>query len=126
MWQSLHNTFRLFESGKFGEPLGIKPLNGELFGYKELDVLEESMLDNKTLLNALEKLSWFAAANGSMQPINYKLLNVEEFGSVYEGLLEYDPEIKPLGNVHTFGFIAGTGRSSSGSIIHRKNLCSLL
>jgi hypothetical protein len=115
LWQGLQNTFRLYENEQYGNPLGVKPLNGELFGSNALSWLETSSLDNKTLLNALENLSWFTATNGSMQPINYKLLNVEEFGSVYEGLLEYDPEISHSGNSYTFNFIAGTGRSSSGS-----------
>lgn len=115
LWQSLVNTFRLFEEEQYGKPLGIRPLNGELFGSNALDWLTVSVLDNKTLLNGLEKLSWFTNRNGSTQPINYKLLNVEEFGSVYEGLLEYDPMITPVPGGFTFSFVEGTGRSSSGS-----------
>lgn len=115
LWQSLLNTFRLFEEERYGSPLEIKPLNGELFGSNALDWFSGSWLDNKTLLNALEKLSWFTNRNGSTQPINYKLLNVEEFGSVYEGLLEYDPMLTPVSAGYTFSFVEGTGRSSSGS-----------
>ncbi|MBE0640039.1 MAG: restriction endonuclease [Bacteroidales bacterium] len=115
LWQGLLNTFRLFETGKYGHPLGIKPLNGELFGPDALEYVSEANLGNKTLLTALEKLMWFTNASGAMQPINYKLLNVEEFGSVYEGLLEYDPVIPAVGNTFTFDFVSGSGRSSSGS-----------
>jgi hypothetical protein len=115
LWQSLLNTFRLFEEERYGLPLAIKPLNGELFGSNALDWFSGSFLDNKTLLNALEKLSWFTNRNGSTQPINYKLLNVEEFGSVYEGLLEYDPMLTQVSGGYTFSFVEGTGRSSSGS-----------
>jgi len=115
LWQGLINTFSLYESSRFGNPLGIKPLNGELFGETALGLLKWCRLDNKTMLNALEKLTWFTGVNGAMQPVNYKLLNVEEFGSVYEGLLEYDPVITETGNNLSFGFKEGTGRARSGS-----------
>jgi len=47
--------------------------------------------------------------------INYASLNVEEFGSVYEGLLEYDPVLDVNGSKVEFRFKAGDERSSSGS-----------
>lgn len=114
-WQGLKYTFLLFENKKYGEPLGIKPLNGELFSYNALEWLEKAEIDNKAFLSGLEKLSWFTGETGTIQPINYKLLNVEEFGSVYEGLLEYDPNISKTGSEYVFDFVKGTGRSSSGS-----------
>jgi hypothetical protein len=41
---------------------------------------------------------------------------VEEFGSVYEGLLEKDPVVEPYqGSLATFRFVQGSDRSSSGS-----------
>lgn len=115
LWKGLQSTFRLFESSVYGQPLKIVPLDGELFSASVLGWLDNSMLDNKTFLTAFEHLSWFTSPNGSQQPVNYKLLNVEEFGSVYEGLLEYDPVIQKTGLQWTFDFKKGTGRSSSGS-----------
>ena len=47
--------------------------------------------------------------------VNYASLNVEEFGSVYEGMLEYDPIITKQAGVYQFDFVKGSGRSSSGS-----------
>ena len=93
-WQSIQNTFKLFEDNKFGSPLGILPLSGDLFGYKALGVLNESKIDNKVVLECLKNLSIFKNADtGQIMRVNYASLNVEEFGSVYEGLLEYDPSV---------------------------------
>ncbi|MFV9646354.1 MAG: Eco57I restriction-modification methylase domain-containing protein, partial [Desulfobacterales bacterium] len=47
--------------------------------------------------------------------VNYASLNVEEFGSVYEGMLEYDPVITKYAGVYQFDLVKGSARSSSGS-----------
>jgi len=116
LWISLKNTFRLFETEYFGEKLEIKPLAGELFGSNAIGILNNCDLNNKILLECLKNLSVFTNPNtGQIMRVNYGSLNVEEFGSVYEGLLEYDPHLEILGNKITFSFRKGTGRSSSGS-----------
>jgi len=116
LWISLKNTFRLFETDYYGEKLQIKPLAGELFGSSAIGILNNCDLNNKILLECLKNLSVFTNPNtGQIMRVNYGSLNVEEFGSVYEGLLEYDPQLENLGNKITFSFIKGTGRSSSGS-----------
>lgn len=115
-WQSIQNTFQLFEDEKFGVPLGIKPLSGDLFGYRAVGVLNESMLDNKVVLECLKNLSIFKNRDtGQLMRVNYASLNVEEFGSVYEGLLEYDPSIIRRDGKFHFEFVKGDDRSSSGS-----------
>ena len=115
-WQSIQNTFKLFEDNKFGSPLGILPLSGDLFGYKALGVLNESKIDNKVVLECLKNLSIFKNADtGQIMRVNYASLNVEEFGSVYEGLLEYDPSVVKRDGKYHFEFIKGDDRSSSGS-----------
>jgi len=115
-WQSIQNTFKLFEDDKFGSPLGILPLSGDLFGYRALGVLNESKIDNKVVLECLKNLSIFKNADtGQIMRVNYASLNVEEFGSVYEGLLEYDPSVIKRDGKYHFEFIKGDDRSSSGS-----------
>ena len=115
IWKGLRNTFKLFEDERFGKPLGIMPLNGELFSDDCIEIIEKCELNNKIFIEAIYYLSWFENETGMIQPVNYKLLNVEEFGSVYEGLLEYEPVVTKVGNQWEFSFIQGTGRSSSGS-----------
>jgi hypothetical protein len=112
LWDSLKQTFRLFESGKFGAALDIKPLGGELFGPNGMGYLSQSELSNKDFIDAFKGLSVFINKNtGQAMRVNYGALNVEEFGSVYEGLLEYDPVVEN----DRFQFRLGDGRSSSGS-----------
>lgn len=115
-WNSIQNTFRIFESEKFGLPLGIKPLAGDLFSYNAVGQLNKCRLDNKVVLGCLKNLSLFKnEATEQIMRVNYASLNVEEFGSVYEGLLEYDPTIVLNNGKFSFDFKLGDGRSSSGS-----------
>lgn len=115
LWRSLMTTFLLFEKGHYGSKLGIQPLGSGLFSPAALgDVLNQQM-DNETLLNVLRHLVMFENENQQWTRVNYADLDVEEFGSVYEGLLEYDPQISMVDNTPVFSFVEGTGRSSSGS-----------
>lgn len=116
LWISLKNTFRLFESADRGKHLGIAPLAGDLFGYAAVGPLNECRLDNKTLLECLKSLSIFTNKHtGAIIRVNYGSLNVEEFGSVYEGLLEYAPRIIRENGAFRFDLVKGSERSSSGS-----------
>ncbi len=115
-WISLRNIFRLFESNRYGAKLCILPLAGDLFGPEAIGGLSSCELDNAVLVECLRNLSVFTNANtGQKMRVNYAALNVEEFGSVYEGLLEYDPDLRQEGGQWAFRFVKGEGRSSSGS-----------
>jgi len=116
VWMSLKNTFKLFEKEFYGAKLDIKPLAGDLFGANAIGWLNQCELDNKVMLECLTNLSVFTnPATQQKMRINYASLNVEEFGSVYEGLLEYDPVLDVNGDKVEFRFMAGDERSSSGS-----------
>ncbi len=116
LWISLRQTFRLYEDEAFGAKLGVQPLNGELFGLGGLGILESCSLDNTALLACIAHLSRYSDEAGRhMIRVNYAGLNVEEFGSVYEGLLEYAPKIEQQNSGWTFRFVKGTERSSSGT-----------
>jgi len=116
LWIALKNTFYLFESEAKAKHLGLSPIAGDLFGYNAIDILNQSNLDNKVLLVCLRNLSVFINKNtGQKMRINYASLNVEEFGSVYEGLLEYAPVITKQNGTFAFDLVKGSERSSSGS-----------
>jgi hypothetical protein len=116
LWISLKNTLRLFESESKGKHLDIKPLAGDLFGYDAIGILNNCHLDNKTILECLKNLSVFIDQDtGQKMRVNYASLNTEEFGSVYEGLLEYAPEIINEDGSYRFIFKHGTERSSTGA-----------
>jgi hypothetical protein len=111
LWQSLLTTFNLFEHSEQGAKLGISALGSGLFAPNALGGLQDQLVNNETLLKVLRYLVTFENENRQLVRVNYADLDVEEFGSVYEGLLEYAPAITN----HQFNFIKGDERSSSGS-----------
>ncbi|MBY0482596.1 MAG: restriction endonuclease [Chitinophagaceae bacterium] len=100
LWQSLVSTFSLFEKKEIGEKLGIMSLQGDLFGYHAISNnqydLHQCYLSNGVLLNIIKSLSYFENDNGVLIAVNYGGLDVEEFGSVYEGLLELKLEFNKV------------------------------
>jgi methylase of polypeptide subunit release factors len=115
-WDALLTNFRLFDETGAGRPLGIEPLGGDLFDSGALGALADAVLDNDTLLACLRNLSLFRSPDtGSLMRVNYAALNVEEFGSVYQGLLEYEPQVASTGGRLVFGFAKGDERSRTGS-----------
>ena len=93
LWDGLLHSFRLFEPGHHGKALGISPLAGDLFSPAAIGHLRQCRLDNDSLLRALFLLSAFENEQRQIIRVNYAALDVEEFGSVYEGLLEYSPPL---------------------------------
>jgi hypothetical protein len=96
LWLALLATFRLFEAHGPGQKLGIAPLAGDLFNPSAIGPLAQCMLGNDVLLGCLRALGLYQQPEKGQQRgqtirVNYAALNVEEFGSVYEGLLEYQP-----------------------------------
>jgi hypothetical protein len=115
-WLALMATFHLFEDGGPGGNLGIAPLAGDLFRADAIGPLNQCSLDNETLLQCLRSLSLYEnQKTGQLIRVNYAALNVEEFGSVYEGLLEYEPVFVHNGNNVEFAFATGDERSRTGS-----------
>ncbi len=113
LWDGLTQTFRLFEAGDQGKALSIQPLAGDLFSSHALAHLGRCRLDNESLLRAVFLLSAFENEQHTIIRVNYAALDVEEFGSVYEGLLEYQPAVDA--RPWQFRFEKGSARSSSGS-----------
>jgi hypothetical protein len=116
LWPALLATFRLFEAGGPGAKMGVPPLAGDLFSPPAIGILARCTLGNDVLLGALRALNLYTHPdNGQLIRVNYGALNVEEFGSVYEGLLEYEPVILPDGAQTTLAFKQGDERANTGS-----------
>ena len=128
LWESLFETFKLFEDEEFGSKLGIKPLGGELFAKDSTPWLRKCQIDNNTLLQAFTSLNEFQDEAGNWVKINYTALDVEEFGSVYEGILELEAYVTP-GSSHTpwiFDYKNGGDRKSTSSYYTRPDLVNNL
>jgi hypothetical protein len=121
LWQSLLGTFALFEDKTVGEKLGIMSLQGDLFNSTAIANyaydLHDCRLSNEVLLKVLRALGYFENGNGVLTAVNYGGLDVEEFGSVYEGLLELKLKIEPIvgSDRYSCTFDTSNERSKSGS-----------
>jgi methylase of polypeptide subunit release factors len=121
LWKGLVSTFSLFEQKAIGEKLGIMSLQGDLFGYNAIQNnqydLHECALNNATLLNIIKSLSYFENEKQVLITVNYGGLDVEEFGSVYEGLLELKLTLNVIAGSEQFicSFDSSSERGKSGS-----------
>ncbi|HCE6499279.1 TPA: N-6 DNA methylase [Pseudomonas aeruginosa] len=119
LWQALTTTFASLASG---QPLLGLPALGGLFAADQCADLDSGQLGNKALLAAVRAVSWVQRKNGAAR-INYRDMDTEELGSVYESLLELIPRINPAASPWQFGFIGdaegesdqGNARKTSGS-----------
>ncbi len=115
-WLALNSCFKLFEANGQGIKLGISPLAGDLFSADALGVLTRCTLSNDIFMKCLKSLSLYKNPNnGQIIRINYAALNVEEFGSVYEGLLESEPKFTNLQGGLRFNLAEGRERADTGS-----------
>jgi len=122
VWQGLQQTFSLFEYGLDTNPLGIPPLNGDLFHQEHaIPNLKGTETYNHDLLRAIRHLSLFKDGN-VQQRVNYSALDVEELGSVYESLLDYQPVLQPGDKGLVFELRIGAERKSTGSYYTRPEL----
>lgn len=114
LWLALRSTFRLFESDGVGEKLGVSPLAGDLFRYDAIGLLAECTVGNDVLLGCLRSLSLYEhPENHQLIRVNYGALNVEEFGSVYEGLLKYGPSFHQENGKWSLSLSASTDDTQS-------------
>lgn len=115
-WLALIALFRLVDESGRGLKLGVAPLGGDLFNRDSLGVLEDCSLDNATFLGALRQLTLFTnPVTRQLMRVNYGALNVEEFGSVYQGLLEFEPRVTEIDGKWHFAFAQGDERAATGS-----------
>jgi hypothetical protein len=116
LWENLKVAFRIFEQQYYGQKLNIQSLASGIFHQEALGVFAGYKLYNENLLEVMQRICYFLDPDRNlMVKVNYGDLDVEEFGSVYEGLLEFKPVFDEMGGKPRFSFRAGTQRSSSGS-----------
>ena len=128
LWPELRDTFAIFEREERGRPFGITPLDGELFDPRALEILHDAAIGNGHLLAALYSLNGFLdkKANARIR-INYRGLDVEELGSVYESLLDLHPYVLGADTARpTFAYSTATERKTTGSYYTRHDLVAEL
>jgi hypothetical protein len=84
-WSHCHTLFRLIDEGD--TDIGLPPYNGGLFDRKGHALLDGAEISDAAFAPLLDKLS--RTKDGKF--INYRDLSVQQLGSIYERLLEYEP-----------------------------------
>lgn len=116
LWVAMKQAFSFFEADGRGKELGIAPLAGDLFSPGAMGVLSGCSLENRSIRRAMGHLNWFPdPRTGTFTRVNYGSLNTEEFGSVYESLLEYEPQFEKRVNGYAMVLAKGTERGVSGT-----------
>ena len=93
LWEGLKITFQLVANGyTFKNGDIINAFGGQLFSDRKIATIKDLSLKNKYLLDAIFRLSYFKLDNLSNR-INYANLAIDELGSVYESLLDYEPKL---------------------------------
>ena len=96
--------------------LGLPALGG-LFAPDVIADLEGARLANRTLMEAIFRLAWLREPSG-LVPVNWRDMETEELGSVYESLLELTPRLTDDGRGFAFaegGEAKGHARKTTGS-----------
>jgi hypothetical protein len=113
-WEGLTIVFTALARG---EPkLGLPALDG-LFATGSLPDLETAKLANRSLMEVVYRLAWLKEPSG-LVPVNWRDMETEELGSVYESLLELTPRLNGDGRSFAFaegGEAKGHARKTSGS-----------
>ena len=98
--------------------LGLPALGG-LFDEKKLRISNDKRLPNHAFMKALFRLSWLSDGKTRIVPINWRAMETEELGSVYESLLELQPQLGEGGSVLQFASGAvekrGNQKKTTGS-----------
>jgi len=107
--------------------LALPGLAATLFERDTLGVLANAALSNRNLLAAIRALSQITdAKTGAPRPVDYRNLDSEELGGVYEGLLAYTPRYDAAARSFTLEIAAGNDRKKSGSYYTPSDLIALV
>lgn len=121
-WDKHHDRYEgikiVFRALAHGQEALALPALGGLFAEDRLPHLETAQLRNRAFMEALYRLSWLADKTG-MVPVNWRAMETEELGSVYESLLELQPQLADDGKTLVFASEAaeqkGNQRKTTGS-----------
>jgi N-6 DNA Methylase len=107
--------------------LGISGLGASLFARDNLSMLAGAQLPNRSFLAAIRALSQITdPVTGVPRRVDYRNLDSEELGGMYEGLLAYTPRYDAAARTFTLQTAAGNDRKTSGSYYTPSDLIALV
>ena len=107
--------------------LGLSGLGATLFSRDALAILDGARLPNRAFLAAVRALSQIDdPLTGTPRPVDYRNLDSEELGGMYEGLLAYTPRYNADERTFTLDMATGHDRKKSGSYYTPSDLIALV
>jgi hypothetical protein len=93
-WQKVKTLFHIVsgEDEALNRHLGVHRYNGGLFNPGLHPFLEENAVGDRALVAAIDLLARRQTPDGR-EFVDYRTLGVRQLGSIYEGLLEYQPRL---------------------------------
>ena len=86
-WSAIDDLCRAVDTGD--PSIGLPPYNGGLFDRARSPLLGQIRLGDRVMANVIDALSFETGPEGRRY-INYRDLNVQQLGSIYERLLEHE------------------------------------
>lgn len=114
LWRQLLVIMQVLGTEAGIPALGLLPLGSFLWQPSAIGLLVESELENAALLEALRALC-FTEQDGRLVPVDWRNLSAEEFGSIYESLLELHAQIELDAQAFVLDDGAGNERKTTGS-----------
>jgi hypothetical protein len=109
------------------DALALPGLGATLFARDSLGVLADADLPNRSLLAAVRSLAQITDPKTDvLRPVDYRNLDSEELGGVYEGLLAYSPRYDCAARTFSLEVAAGNDRKKSGSYYTPSGLIALV
>ena len=107
--------------------LGLSGLGASLFSREALSILDGAKLPNRALLAAVRALAQIDdPVTGLPRPVDYRNLDSEELGGMYEGLLAYTPRYHADERAFTLDVTTGNDRKKSGSYYTPSDVIALV
>lgn len=134
IWHGVQVVFKALQQGN--EKLDLSPLGG-LFRADQCPLLDSCNIDNEHFLKAIRCLRW-CYIDSKLTFTDYRNMGTEEFGSVYESLLELVPRVDLTAKSFSFvgigdengideeGSTTGNARKTSGSYYTNASLVNSL
>ncbi|MCH8157365.1 MAG: restriction endonuclease, partial [Nitrospinae bacterium] len=117
-------TCSLFKAIDSGDPsIGLPPYNGGLFDRTKNLLLNRAELPDSVFAPLLDKISR-RNEQGNMKWINYRDLSVQQLGSIYEKLLEFELTLDETGQLKIIPNILA--RKTTGSFYTPESLVGLI
>jgi hypothetical protein len=116
LWEGFGVVVGALSGTALAPSLELQPLGSFLWSPEATPDLNDATIDNAHLLEAVRALAWtYDEGSRVRRPVDYRNLGAEEFGSVYESLLELHAEIDIDRPAFRLVTAAGNERKTTGS-----------